>query len=640
MRLTKTTILILLSLLALSCAAHSPAIQSITAGDVAAYLAEAPKAQDHPNAGAIVLAHSARLEFFEDGTGVFRQVERIKIFNERGRSFATQAIAYREGFSSVNLLFANTIRPDGSVIALNPKDIHDATAHAGYDFYTDIKEKRFTMPAVEDGCILEYAFEMKMLKSYLPFDVSGRFHWIHFHPAQQQSLEIILPEKIRLQYKPFHTSLSPEITSEGGRRKYVFRQSPQKEVLGEARMPDIRDRKTFPEVAFWTMPGWENLSKWYIGVVREQMKPDDDLTRFTRELTAGLQTDEDKIQAIFDFVAQKVRYVAVMLGPHTHMPHAASDIFKKRYGDCKDKTTLLLSMLQIAGISGLPALVPSNPEYFDETIPSLSVFDHVIAVVPRGAGYFWLDATNENAAYDSPPFMRPSTVMVIQADGSYRFVQTPAPDPQRDFTKVETTYHIDEAGDAHIDLTMSGFGMAAQGIRDEFKYLSPVDREKYFEERRGIEVQKLSFGSFTDTTQPFVLKLQGLMRNVVQKLDDDLMVLTGAIPFDSFRDITAAKNPRTYPIVFYPSYRHQALTRYRFPKGFKVRKMPPSFVLDKPFKFSSVRFDAEGSTLILNLAVQEKDHQIPPDDFEAFKQHAAAVQKLESALKNIIFEKK
>jgi len=65
---------------------------------------------------------------------------------------------------------------------------------------------------------------------------------------------------------------------------------------------------------------------------------------------------------------------------------------------------LLLTMLKIAGIKAFPALVPANGKYFDETAPSLQAFNHVIAVALLKDKYFWLDATNETAAFNSPPF--------------------------------------------------------------------------------------------------------------------------------------------------------------------------------------------------------------------------------------------
>lgn len=141
-------------------------------------------------------------------------------------------------------------------------------------------------------------------------------------------------------------------------------------------------------------------------------------------------------------MSQNIRYIAVLLGPHTHKPHQAFGDFEKRYGDCKDKTVLLLTMLRIAGIDGMPALVPANGKYFDETIPSLNAFNHIIAVVPDQGEYYWLDATNETASYDSPPFVLPTKVFLMNGDGSYRFATSPAPDSKKDYYHLDIKYNI------------------------------------------------------------------------------------------------------------------------------------------------------------------------------------------------------
>ncbi len=236
------------------------------------------------------------------------------------------------------------------------------------------------------------------------------------------------------------------------------------------------------------------ISRWYISLVKEQMQSDGELEAFTRQLVKDKKTDEEKIKAIFNFVSQKIRYVAVLLGPYTHKPHPAREIFKKRYGDCKDKTTLLLTMLKIAGIEGLPVLVPARSEAFDESVPSLQVFNHVIAAVRSGNKYFWLDGTNEAAAFNSTPFTRPTIVFVINSDATYRFVETPPMDDNKDFSSLELESNINREGDADVNFTQSFSGKAAEWSRYFYKYLSPEQRKTHFE-RRGIEVKELSFSS-------------------------------------------------------------------------------------------------------------------------------------------------
>lgn len=637
MRIGRIT-LIFLSLFVISCQATNSNIRSISAGDVNAYLKQSPRAGEYPNAGADILYTYFYTEFFNDGTSVTRNIERIKIFNERGQHFASKTISYREGYQEVKILFANTIKPDGQVIPVDTKDIHDSSEYAGYEFYTDIKQKSFSMPAVEDGCIIEYAYEIRNLKPVLPFDFFATFFCQEFYPLEVDIMEIVLPENIELNYKKFNTNLAPQIITEGNKKKYIFTNTKQKEIIPEPRMPSIRDRDTFPQLSVWTLKNWETISRWYINLVQEQMKSDNELTSFTRELVGDKKTQEEKINAIFNFVSQKVRYVAVLLGPYTHKPHAAYEIFQKRYGDCKDKTILLLTMLKIAGIEGLPALVPSYSEYFDESVPSLEAFNHVIAVVPSGDKYFWLDATNETAAYNSVPFYRPTNVFLINTDGSYKFIKTPDLDNTKDSSSTEIKYKIDKEGDTDLVYTYTYSGKAAESIRYFYKYSPPEQRKKYFE-GRGISVKELHLSSFTDTQEPFVIKLKGSVKNLAQKLDENLMVLSNIIQLDSYRDITAASE-RKYPIVVRSSYHSKENYIYVFPAGFKIKKLPRAFSLKNLFIQRNEKYSFQGTSLEVSIERKSFEHTIKLTDLNDFKKYARELQKHESLLKNIILEKK
>jgi hypothetical protein len=578
------------------------------------------------------------VEFFEDGTSLTRNLERFKIFNERGRHFASKKISYRDGYQKVNVIFANTIKSDGKVIPLEKKDVHDSSEYAGFEFYTDIKVKKFTMPAVEDGCVIEYAYEILNLKPVLAMDYADTFFCQNLFPIEEDIIEIVLPRGKELKYKNFKTDIAPEISQVGNKIKYVFSNRKQEEIIPESRMPSLFDRDTFSQISFWTLTGWDVVSKWYAGLIREQMTSDPELDRFTRELIAGKKTEEDKINAIFNFVSQNIRYIAVLLGPHTHKPHQAFDIFQKRYGDCKDKTVLLLTMLKIAGIKGYPALVPSNGKYFDDSMPSLNVFNHVIAVVPHQEKYFWLDATNETASFDSPPFSLPVKVFIIHDEGSYQFVTTPALNDRKDYYRQDIAYTIDKEGNADMDYTYQFFGKAAEGIRYSFKYASPEQRKKYFE-NRGIEVKELRLSSFADTRSPFLIQLTGTLKNLAQVLDEETMVLSNILSFDTYKDITAA-NSRRYPINLTQTMYSVENSSYRFPDGFKIKRLPKNYTFEKLSRYRNETYGFKGSVFNVSVESKNQENTIRVDNIAEFKNYALELQRHESSIKNIIFEKK
>jgi transglutaminase-like putative cysteine protease len=92
------------------------------------------------------------------------------------------------------------------------------------------------------------------------------------------------------------------------------------------------------------------MGKWYWGLVKDQFVADDEVKRRVTEVTKGLTTPEDKVRAIYDYVVQKTRYVALEFGIHGFKPYRCAQIFARGFGDCKDKATLIVTMLKEAGI--------------------------------------------------------------------------------------------------------------------------------------------------------------------------------------------------------------------------------------------------------------------------------------------------
>ena len=620
-----------------SCATTS-SLKSITSGNVNEYLQQAPKAAAFPDAGASMLYSHAYVEFYKDGTSVTRHLERFKIFNERGRKYASQSISYRTGYQKASILFAYTIKTDGKIVPLSQQDIYDGSQYAGYDFYTDIRQKRFTMPAIEDGCIVEFAYEIQNIRPSFAFDYSETFLCRNLFPIEEDILEIVLPSDKEINFRAFNTDLYPKIIIEGDKKRYIFTNLKQKAIIPEPRMPALIDRDTFPLISIWSLKNWNVVSTWYARLFQEQMKSDQELENFTKKLIENKKTEEEKISVIFNFVSQNIRYIAVLLGPHTHKPHAASEVFEKRYGDCKDKTVLLLTMLKIAGIKSQPALVPAHRQYFDENMPSLGAFNHVIAAVPSGNRYYWLDATNEAAAFHSAPFILPTKVFLINLDGSYQFVETPAPDSSKDYSTYDASFKIDEEGNAAAEFYYSYFGKAAESFRYIYKYLPPEQRKKFFE-KRGIEVQELEMGSFTETGRPFFIKLKGKIKNLAQVVDPDTMILSNVVHMDTYRDITAS-NERIYPVLLHASFYSRESYHYIFPNGFKIKRTPQNFASNQSYNHRKETFELKGSSFEVNVENFNQERKINLKDIKAFKQYALEIQKHETAVKNIILERK
>src|SRR5262249_50949561 len=143
-----------------------------------------------------------------------------------------------------------------------------------------------------------------------------------------------------------------------------------------------------PTVKMTTFRTWDEVGRWYNELQRPQLAETPKIQAKAAELTKGLNTDDEKIRAIYNFVATRFRYVSLSFGVGRYQPHAAEDVLSNEYGDCKDKHTLLASLLGAAGIEAWPALLNSNGK-IDPDVPTPGQFNHVITYIPHGDKPIW-----------------------------------------------------------------------------------------------------------------------------------------------------------------------------------------------------------------------------------------------------------
>jgi len=135
------------------------------------------------------------------------------------------------------------------------------------------------------------------------------------------------------------------------------------------------------------MSSWDDMGKWYSGLTAGRRDPSPEISETVRQLTAGKTDFDDKVRALASFLQAEVRYVAIEIGIGGYQPHPAADIFRARYGDCKDKATLLSSMLKAVGIDSDYVVINTERGKVDPSLASERSFNHVILAIrlPEGA---------------------------------------------------------------------------------------------------------------------------------------------------------------------------------------------------------------------------------------------------------------
>ena len=151
-----------------------------------------------------------------------------------------------------------------------------------------------------------------------------------------------------------------------------------------------------------TYQAWDEVATWYQGLIKGQVDSSPQIRAAVHEVTRGIADERGRIRALYDYVVGKTRYVGLEFGIHGFQPYRTPQIFARKFGDCKDKASLLVVMLKEAGIPSTMVLARTRTGGDIDSRPaSLAPFDHAIVYVPK---YDWyLDGTAEFSGADELP---------------------------------------------------------------------------------------------------------------------------------------------------------------------------------------------------------------------------------------------
>ncbi len=435
--------------------------------DSATSTTDNPK-HDYAQEAFVVERYRSSYRFENDGTGRRETVARIRVQSEAGvQRWGQIPVGYNSANERVEIAYVRVIKADGTVVKAGDDAVQDMSAPVEQEapVYTDYRQKHITVPGLRPGEVLEYDMVTVV---HTPL-AAGQF-WTDYDFDKNdivldEELEIDVPAKRQLKVKN-KPELDPKITEANGRRIYRWtsshleREDDTKDKQKDKKKKKKRADEERPDVQLTTFVSWEQIGLWYAGLEKDRRAPSPEVRAKAAELTKGLDNDLDKVQALYDYVAKNFRYVSLSLGLGRYQPHASGDVLHNQYGDCKDKHTLLASLLEAEGLHASSVLINSSRK-LDPDVPSPSQFDHVITLLPMKAPNeeVWMDTTSEVAPFRLLAFtLRDKLALVIPANGKPHLEETPADTPMPDSEISEVDGRINMIGklEAHVHYTFRG----------------------------------------------------------------------------------------------------------------------------------------------------------------------------------------
>jgi len=388
---------------------------------------------------------------------------------------------------------------------------------------------------------------------------------------------------------------------------------------------------------------WRAIGEWVTKLEADRPTPSPEITAAVQSLIAGAPDFYTKLSRITDSIQKNIRYFVVMRGIGGLQANHAADIFRNRYGDCKDKTTLLISMLQVAGIHAYYVPVDDRRGVVDPDDPAL-LGDHMITAIeipadvndPRlmaivkakdGKRYLIFDPTNEHTPIGNLPSYLQGGYGTLAAGASSQLIALPILAPEANGTERKGAFTLAPDGTLSGSVDTSHSGPDGADLRWIIKYTDEKERREYWETQISHDVPGVVLNSFqfeqpSALDKPFELHYKLTAGQYAHQAGPLLLVRPRVVGSDiiPFND-----KPRTVPIDLSATGRWRDSFDITLPPGYIVDETPDPIDVDEDFASYHSRVTAKDNQLHYQREYIVRQVEIPAE-------RAAAFRKFESAI--------
>jgi hypothetical protein len=341
-----------------------------------------------PETNAVILLEDTTYTVAPDGSAVehFRSV--VKILRPQGRDEGIIGVPFDKD-SKILSMHVWSIGPDGHEYAVKDNEMTEFGYPGQGNLFMDLRVRAANAPGRDPGAVIAYEYEQRNH----PFLTEKTWFFQSSLPRLSQSFTLELPPGFTYGTVWAHSKEIPAVDLEHQRWRWEMKDTPPIDLEHVMLRPaafSLEGRMTVhyagPTIPAPTEGTWQSIGEWYQTLSKDRLVPTPEIAAKANELIAGKTDFYDKTEAIAEFVQKQVRYFVIEMGIGGYQPHYAGDIFRNRYGDCKDKATLLTAMLSTVGIHGALVMVDHRRGVIDPDAPSI-VGDHMIAAIEIPKGY-------------------------------------------------------------------------------------------------------------------------------------------------------------------------------------------------------------------------------------------------------------
>ncbi len=594
---------------------------------------------------AVILLDDDLITVGPDGRATERERKVVKILRPQGREYA-EIVAWYSKDNKLNSFHAWSIGPDGHQYSIKDEDIHDEALGEWGILYGDIRGKVVHAPGSDPGGIVAYEV-VRQVADYGELEQTWDFQ--KSIPIHRAVFEADLPPGWKnytawLRHEPVNgTEVSPnhwhwELEDVPAIDLSEVPMAPSEEALA-GRMVIHYSATDLPTGD----QRWAEIGNWYDTLAAPRTEAPLEINLKAKEV-AGAATDfKSKIQSVAGFMQREIRYVGIEVGIGGFQPHSAADVFKYRYGDCKDKATLLISMLNAVGVRATWVMVDTHRGYVDPALPSRDG-NHMIAAIEMPSGYSDPDLRAVVTAhtgrryliFDPTDTYTPIGLIRPELQGSYgvlvagkdsQIIELPILAPDASTMDRAASFSLDADGTLKGKVIETRSGETASHYRYLYNAETEKEQREYMEHRLQRDLASFTLDSASaqnthDMSKNVVVNFSLTANRYAKPAGDLLLVRPRVIGTNAER---YNDKPRKYPIDLGETGTWRDSIDVALPAGYVIDDMPGPVSVDVGFASYKSEVKAGDGVLHYSREYQVKELDLGPDKYPDVRKLMGAI---------------
>jgi hypothetical protein len=461
---------------------------------------------------AVVLFEKGRFSFAEDGSLTNTNWLVFKILKEDAvRSWGRISVSWSPWHQDRPVVKARVVNEDAREYLLDPASLlESAIGGAGNETYSDRRKLEGPYPQIRTGSLVEVQITRGSRPIMDGAGIAGRWWFGGDDPIVSSRLEIATPAGMSLAVRALGSGVpEPVVRTEDERKLREYHATGIEPV--KKKEPGLpRDVPASPVVYFSTAPSWDRLASAYAALVDRTIAANP--VPLPRETVVPGNLAITALNLV-RWINERVRYIGLELGVNSIVPYPPGETLSRGHGDCKDKASLLVSLLRQAGYDASVALLWNGSDAdIPPELPNMDFFNHAIVRVEGSPG-LWIDPTVEwGRDTDLPPWDQERWALVARRAGG-GLVRTVAFDQSVNDNTVVYEYFLKEKGACDLTETTTYSGSYDLFYRQRRVYADPVQTQKDFESYVKDNYGDAKLDSWTysdpkDFSRPFSLALK------------------------------------------------------------------------------------------------------------------------------------